>query len=78
MSVYQLHQKYAGTTRAVLVPIQKENWAIGIRKGDDELRKRVNTFLTDFKAKHGLETLGEKYLRADQDAFKAMGYPFSS
>ncbi len=78
MSIYQLHQQYAQTTRALLQPFQKENWAVGIRKGDDALRKQVNDFLSDFKAKHGLEALGEKYLKADKAAFKEMGYPFSS
>lgn len=78
MSVYQLHQKYPETTRAMLTPIQKESWAVGLRKGDDALRKGVNAFLSDFKATRGLETLGEKYLKADEEAFKAMGYPFSS
>ena len=78
MSVYQLHQQYAQTTRALLTPFQKENWAIGIRKGDDALRKQVNAFLSDFKARQGLEALGEKYLKADKQAFKEMGYPFSS
>jgi polar amino acid transport system substrate-binding protein len=78
MSIYQFHQRNPTTTRAMLTPFQQENWAIGIRKGNDELRKQVNAFLADFKAKHGLEQLGEKYLKADKEAFREMGYPFSS
>ena len=78
MSIFQFQRLNPQTTRAVLEPFQKENWAIGIRKGNDELRRQVNAFLTDFKARHGLETLGEKYLRIDKEAFKTMGYPFSS
>jgi polar amino acid transport system substrate-binding protein len=78
MSIYQFHQRNPQTTRAILKPFQQENWAIGIRKGNDDLRKQVNAFLADFKAKHGLEQLGEKYLKADKDAFREMGYPFSS
>ena len=78
MAIYQQGRKYPGTTRALLEPFQKESWAIGIRKGNEELRAQVNAFLEDFRAHKGLEALGEKYLRADKDAFAKMGYPFSS
>ncbi len=78
MSIYQFHLRNPQTTRAILKPFQQENWAIGIRQGNDALRQQVNAFLAEFKAKHGLEQLGEKYLKADKDAFREMGYPFSS
>ena len=77
MSIYQFHQQNPQTTRALLAPFQRENWAIGLRQGNDELRKQVNAFLKEFKAKHGLEALGEKYIKADKEAFKEMGFPFS-
>ena len=77
MSIFQLNRQYPTTTRAILDPFQKESWAIGIRKGNDELRRQVNAFLADFKAKKGLEALGEKYIKADKETFKEMGYPFS-
>ncbi len=76
MSVYQLHNKNPDTTRAILAPIQREDWAIGVRKGNDALREQVNAFIKDYKEKHGLETLGDKYIH-DKEAFKEMGYPFS-
>lgn len=76
MSIYQFHKDNPQTTRAILTPIQHEDWAVGIRKGNDALRQQVNAFLSDFKAKHGLETLGEKYLH-DKDAFQGSGNPFS-
>ena len=78
MSIFQFHQQNPQTTRALLNPFQKESWAIGIRKGNGELREQVNAFLTDFKGRHGLEALGEKYIKADKQAFKEMGFPFSS
>ena len=76
MSVYQFHKDNAQTTRASLLPVQHEDWAVGVRKGNDALREQVNTFLKDFKGNGGLEALGEKYLH-DKAAFKEMGYPFS-
>ncbi len=78
MAIYQHGRKYPGSTRALLEPFQRENWAIGIRKGNDELRTQVNAFLEEFRGRNGLEALGEKYLHVDKEAFAKMGYPFSS
>lgn len=78
ISVYQLHRKYPETTRAILEPFQRESWGIGIAKGRDELREQVNAFLGEFKARKGIERLNEKYLQGDKEAFKAMGFPFTS
>ena len=77
MSIFQFNQQNPQTTRAILEPFQKESWAIGVRKGNDDLRQQVNAFLTDFKAKKGMETLGDKYIKANKEVFKEMGYPFS-
>ncbi len=77
MSVYQIHKQNPTTTRAILKPIRAESWAVGVRKGNDALREQVNAFLSDFKGKHGLEALGDKYIH-DKEAFKDMGFPFSS
>ena len=76
MSIYQSHQQNPTTTRAILKPIRAESWGIAVRKGNDALREQVNAFLADFKAKRGLDALGDKYIH-DKDAFKDMGYPFS-
>ncbi len=76
MSVYQLQKRNPTTTRAIFKPLQTENWAIGIRKRNDGLRTRVNDFLVEFKAKHGLETLADQYLQ-DRQALEEMGNPLS-
>lgn len=76
MSTYQNWRKNPETTRAILVPFQKESWAVGLRKGNDELRKKVNAFLTEFRARGGFEKLGDTYLKEQKDAFKKLGYPF--
>ena len=76
MSIYQFAKKNPDTTRGLLDPFQKESWAIGIRKGNTALEAQVNAFLKDFKAHHGFDALGDKYLKDDKAAFKAMGYPF--
>lgn len=76
MSVYQNWQRNQATTRALLVPFQKESWAVGIRKGNDALRLKVNAFLKEFRAKGGFERLGDTYLKEQKEAFKQLGYPF--
>ncbi len=78
MSVFQLQRQNPHTTQALLSPFQRENWAVGVRKGNNELRQQVNTFLDKFKSSHGMEALGEKYIKADKEAFREMGFPFSS
>jgi len=76
IAVYQLNKKYPQSTRALLTPIQREDWAIGIRKGNDTLRRQVNAFLEDFEAKRGMAALNEKFLRDDKEAYRRMGFPF--
>lgn len=69
-------QKYPDQTRGLLAPFQHESWAIGIRQGNTELEAQVNAFLKDFREKKGFDALGDKYLKADKEAFKKMGFPF--
>lgn len=76
MSIYQNWQRNQATTRALLVPFQKESWAVGIRKGNDVLKVKVNAFLKEFRTKGGFDRLGDTYLKEQKEAFKQLGYPF--
>jgi polar amino acid transport system substrate-binding protein len=76
MSVLKHWQQNADTTRALLDPFQKEQWAIGLRKGDDVLRLQVNAFLRDFRTRSGFEALGTRWLSPQREAFRAAGIPF--
>jgi len=76
MSTYQNWQRNQATTRALLEPFQKESWAVGIRKGNDPLKTKVNAFLREFRARGGFEQLGDRYLKDQKKAFKKLGYPF--
>jgi polar amino acid transport system substrate-binding protein len=76
MSTYQNWQRNKETTRALLDPFQKESWAVGLRKGNDELRDKVNAFIKDYRAKGGFERLGDRYLKEMKDEFKHMGSAF--
>ena len=76
MSTYQNWQRNTATTRAVLEPFQKETWAVGIRKGNDELKNQVNTFIKEYREKGGFEQLGKRYLKEMKIEFKRLGYSF--
>lgn len=76
MSVFKHWRQNADTTRVVLKPFQEEHWAIGIRKGNDDLRRQVNAFLKDFREKQGFGKLGDKWLKEQKEAFAKMGIPF--
>ena len=76
MSTFKNWRKNPDTTRAVLTPFQRESWAIGLRKGDDDLRAKVNAFLAAYREKGGFEKLGDKWLGEQKAEFKKLGIPF--
>lgn len=76
MSTYQNWQRNKSVTRAILEPFQKESWAVGIRKGNDELKTKVNKFIKEYREKGGFDQLGDRYLKEMKEEFKRMGYSF--
>jgi polar amino acid transport system substrate-binding protein len=76
MSIYKHWQRHRDTTVVLLKPFQEEHWAIGIRQGNAPLKAKVNAFLAAFRAEHGFERLGDKYLKEQKEAFQQMGIPF--
>ncbi len=75
-SVYQHWRKHGARVRPILEPFRKESWAMGIRKGNDALRREINAFLADFRARGGFEELGNRHLGEAKKAFADLGYPF--
>jgi polar amino acid transport system substrate-binding protein len=76
ISIFEDWRKYQETTRAILQPFQTEVWAIGIRKGNDELRTQVNAFLKQFKESGGFNDLGNKFFGENKRIFEQLGIPF--
>ena len=76
MSVFKHHARHPETTRAILRPFREETWAVGLRLGDEELRRQVDAFLADFRAKGGFERLGDEFLADQKAAFREQGIPF--
>ena len=76
ISVFENWKKYEKTTRAILQPFTQEEWAMGIKKGNDALRTQINAFLKEFKDSGGFDALGNKYLAENKKAFQQLGIPF--
>lgn len=76
MSTYRNWKRHSDTTRPLLAPFQKESWAIGLKKGNNQLRTEVNDFLKAFRENGGFEELGNRYLAEEKKAFQELGYPF--
>ena len=76
MSVFNHWQRNQQTTTALLKPFQEEDWAIGLRRGDDALKARVNAFLSAYRAEGGFQRLGDKYLAEQKTALQKLGVPF--
>jgi polar amino acid transport system substrate-binding protein len=76
LSIYRYQKKNPDTTRALLQPFTEETWAIGLAKGNDELLRKTNAFLTKFRAEGGFEKLAQQYLSEEKNAMEAAGIPF--
>jgi polar amino acid transport system substrate-binding protein len=76
MSVYKNHMRHPARTRAALTPFREEAWAVGLRKGDDALRKQVNEFLEAYRGDGGFDRLGDTFLGEQKRYFAEHGIPF--
>jgi polar amino acid transport system substrate-binding protein len=76
LSTWKAAKENPESTRPLLTPFQKETWAIGLRKGDQELRTQVNEFLAKYRQEGGFERLGDRWLGEQKKAFQELGVPF--
>lgn len=76
LSIYRYHKENAATTKALLNPFVEEAWAVGVRKGNEELKSQVNAFLKTFRESGGLQRLGDQYLQDEKRLLEEMGIPF--
>ncbi len=76
LSIFNHHKQHPKTTRAILEPIRAEQWAVGLRQNDTELRDQVNAFLKQFREGGGFDTLAGRYLKEEKALMDSMGVPF--
>jgi len=76
LSVYRSHLRHPATTRALLQPFSAETWAVGLRRGDDTLKRQIDDFLNRFRAGGGFEKLGDEFLADEKAFFNRQKIPF--
>lgn len=76
IGIYENWRRNRETTRTVLEPFREESWAIGLKKGNDDLRGKVNAFLAEFRTSGGFDKLADKWLAEQKAEFVKRGVPF--
>ena len=76
VSVMNYHAKHPDRTRALLAPLREEVWAVGLKKGREELKSQVNQALAQMKKGGAFAKLADQYLAKERDLMKAQGLPF--
>ncbi|RYD22468.1 MAG: transporter substrate-binding domain-containing protein [Verrucomicrobiaceae bacterium] len=76
LSIYKYAEENKATTRGLLKPFVEESWALGIAKGNDGLRVKVNEFIEAFRKDGGFAKLGDLYLKDEKKFLESQGIPF--
>ena len=77
-SVLEYAAAHPQRTRAIAAPFQIEHWAIGMRRGEDDLREQVNGFLEEFRRDGGFARIEQRYPELEQRRrqLRELGLPF--
>ncbi len=76
VSVMNYHAKHPERTRALLAPLREEVWAVGLKKGRDDLKSVVNEAIAGMKQEGAFARLADQFLAKERDMMKAQGLPF--
>lgn len=76
VSVMNYHAKHPERTRALLAPLREEVWAVGLKKGRDDLKALVDEVIGRMKADGSFSRLADRHLARERDMMKAQGLPF--
>lgn len=77
LSIIRHHENYPETTRAVLEPLPNtKGWGVALRKGEDALKDKINSFIEKAKTDGTYDAIREKYLLDKMKEFEAYGLEF--
>jgi len=78
LTIYKNWNKHQKSTIALLEPFQKtpEYWGIAIKKGNTELKNRVDAFIKKAKSDGTFDKLSKKYLTEARATFDKLGIQF--
>lgn len=76
LSIMNHHAKHPDTTRALLAPLREEVWAVGLKKGNDELKTKVNEVLARMRSDGSFSKLAERFMAKEKAMMEAQKLPF--
>jgi ABC-type amino acid transport substrate-binding protein len=76
LSIMNHHAKHPETTRALLSPLREEVWAVGLKKGSEELKTKVNEVLARMRSDGSFAKLAERFMAKEKAMMTAQGLPF--
>lgn len=76
LSIMNHHAKHPETTRALLAPLREEVWAVGLKKGNEELKTKVNEVLARMRGDGSFTQLAERFMAKEKAMMNAQGLPF--
>lgn len=76
VSIMNHHAKHPEKTRALLAPLREEVWAVGMKKGSDELKTKVNEVLARMRGDGSFARLAERFMAKEKEMMTAQGLPF--
>lgn len=77
ISIIRHHENYPDTTRTVLEPLPNtKGWGIALRKGEEDLKEKLNAFIDLAKTDGTYDAIREKYLKDKMKEFEDYGLEF--
>jgi ABC-type amino acid transport substrate-binding protein len=76
ISIMKYHSKHPEKTRALLTPLREEVWAVGLKKGNDELRTKVNEVILRMRTDGSFTKLAERCMAKEKQMMTEQGLPF--
>ncbi len=78
LTVYENHKNNSETTRVNIqsIPGTDGYWGMAIKKGNDEFKAQVNSFISEFRTAGGFEEIADMYLGEQKALFEDSGVPF--
>lgn len=77
LSIIRHHENYPDTTIAILDPLPNtKGWGIALRKGEDELKQKLDEFIDISKEDGTYENIRETYLKEKMKEFEQYGLDF--
>lgn len=77
LSIIRHHENHKDTTRAILDPLPNtKGWGIAMRKGETELKEKINAFLKEAKTDGTYDKIRETYLQDYMKEFEDNGLEF--